>query len=102
MARVGAALADYAVFTSDNPRSEDPDAIIREMEAGVRGCRNFECEPDRRRAIARALALAGPGDVVVIAGKGHEPYQILRDRTIAFDDREVARELLRAARRVGA
>jgi UDP-N-acetylmuramoyl-L-alanyl-D-glutamate--2,6-diaminopimelate ligase len=102
MARVGTALAHYAVFTSDNPRSEDPDAIIREMEAGVPGCRNFECEPDRRRAIARALALAGPGDVVVIAGKGHEPYQILRDRAIAFDDREVARELLRAARRVGA
>ncbi|HLJ62407.1 MAG TPA: UDP-N-acetylmuramoyl-L-alanyl-D-glutamate--2,6-diaminopimelate ligase [bacterium] len=97
MGRIGTALADYAVFTSDNPRSEDPGAIIREIEAGAAG-RNFESEPDRRLAIGRALALARAGDVVVIAGKGHEPYQILRDRTIAFDDREVARDLLRAGR----
>jgi len=99
MARIGTTLADYAVFTSDNPRSEDPVAILRDMEAGVPGSRNFESEPDRRRAIGRALALARPGDVVVIAGKGHEPYQILRDRTVAFDDREVAREWLRNGRR---
>jgi UDP-N-acetylmuramoyl-L-alanyl-D-glutamate--2,6-diaminopimelate ligase len=97
MGRIGTALADYAVFTSDNPRSEDPEAIIREIEAGAAG-RNFEIQPDRRLAITRALALARAGDVVVIAGKGHEPYQILRDRTIAFDDREVAREFLRAGR----
>ena len=99
MGRIGTDLADHAVFTSDNPRSEEPEAILREIEAGVPGRSNFETEPDRRRAIVRALALARPGDVVVIAGKGHEPYQILRDRTIAFDDREVAREALRAQRR---
>jgi len=99
MGRIGTDLADHAVFTSDNPRSEEPEGILREIEAGVPGRSNFETEPDRRRAIVRALALARPGDVVVIAGKGHEPYQILRDRTIAFDDREVAREALRAQRR---
>jgi UDP-N-acetylmuramoyl-L-alanyl-D-glutamate--2,6-diaminopimelate ligase len=96
MGRIGTELADHAVFTSDNPRSEPPEAILREIEIGASGRQNFETEPDRRRAIRRAVALARAGDVVVIAGKGHEPYQILGDRTIAFDDRDVAREALRA------
>lgn len=94
MGRIATDLADYAVFTSDNPRSEDPGAIIREIEAGVPGRRNFESEPDRRRAIERAISLARPGDVLVIAGKGHETYQILEDRVVEFDDRAVAREIL--------
>jgi len=98
MGGIGTRLADHAIFTSDNPRSEDPGAIIREIEAGVDGAQNFESIPDRRRAIERGIALARPGDIVVIAGKGHETYQILGDRTITFDDREVAREVLRAAR----
>jgi UDP-N-acetylmuramyl-tripeptide synthetase len=95
MGRIATTLADYTVITSDNPRSEDPLAIIREIEAGAVGAGTFETEPDRRRAIERGIALARPGDVVVIAGKGHETYQILRDRTIEFDDRQVAREILR-------
>ena len=99
MGRIGTDLADHAVFTSDNPRSEPPEAILREIEAGASGRSNFETEPDRRRAIVRALALARPGDVVVIAGKGHEPYQIIGDRTIAFDDRDEARAALRARHR---
>jgi len=94
MGRIATTLADFTVITSDNPRSEDPLAIIREIEAGAVGTR-FETEPDRRRAIERGIALARPGDVVVIAGKGHETYQILRDRTVEFDDRQVAREILR-------
>ncbi len=94
MGRIATTLADYTVITSDNPRSEDPLAIIREIEAGAIGT-GFETEPDRRRAIERGIALARPGDVVVIAGKGHETYQILQDRTVAFDDRQVAREILR-------
>ncbi len=98
MGRLATELADYAIFTSDNPRGEDPEAIIREIEAGVRGRRNFESEPDRRRAIERAIALAHPGDVVVIAGKGHETYQVVGDRVIDFDDRAVAREILRRRR----
>ncbi len=95
MGRIATTLADYTVITSDNPRSEDPVAIIREIEAGAVGAGTFETEPDRRRAIERGIALARPGDVVVIAGKGHETYQILGERTVEFDDRQVAREILR-------
>ncbi len=95
MGRIATTCADYTIFTSDNPRSEDPVAIIREIEAGAVGAGTFETEPDRRRAIARGIALARPGDVVVIAGKGHETYQILGDRIVEFDDRQVAREILR-------
>jgi UDP-N-acetylmuramoyl-L-alanyl-D-glutamate--2,6-diaminopimelate ligase len=98
MGRMAAELADVAVITSDNPRSEPPASIIREIVAGVeaaprRHARVLE-EPDRRAAIARAIGMAQPGDLVLIAGKGHEDYQIFADRTIHFDDREVAREVL--------
>jgi UDP-N-acetylmuramoyl-L-alanyl-D-glutamate--2,6-diaminopimelate ligase len=95
MGRVAAGLADVAVLTSDNPRNEDPLAIIGEVAAGA-GAR-LEVEPDRRAAIHRVLALAAPGDVVVIAGKGHEQGQELAGgRKLPFDDRDVAREALRA------
>jgi UDP-N-acetylmuramoyl-L-alanyl-D-glutamate--2,6-diaminopimelate ligase len=96
MGKIGTTLADYAVFTSDNPRSEDPLAILREIEAGAAGARNYCTEADRRKAIEQAIGLARPGDVVVIAGKGHETYQIVGDHVIDFDDRAVAREVLRA------
>ena len=95
MGRIGTTLADYAFFTSDNPRSEDPELILREIEAGVPGARNYTSEADRRVAIEQAIAMAKPGDVVVIAGKGHETYQIVGDQVIDFDDRAVAREVLR-------
>jgi UDP-N-acetylmuramoyl-L-alanyl-D-glutamate--2,6-diaminopimelate ligase len=95
MGRVGAKLSDTAVVTSDNPRSEEPDVIIAEILAGA-GKDGVEVEPDRRSASALALAAAGPGDIVVIAGKGHEQGQEFGDgRKIPFDDREVAREELR-------
>jgi UDP-N-acetylmuramoyl-L-alanyl-D-glutamate--2,6-diaminopimelate ligase len=94
MGRLAAELADVAIVTSDNPRSEDPDAIIAAIAAGAEG--GLEVEPDRAAAIARALELARPGDVVVIAGKGAEQGQELADRTIPFDDREAARDALRA------
>jgi UDP-N-acetylmuramoyl-L-alanyl-D-glutamate--2,6-diaminopimelate ligase len=93
MGRIAAELADVAIVTSDNPRSEDPDAIIAEVLEGAGA--GLEPEPDRATAIERALALAQEGDVVVIAGKGHEQGQELADRTIPFDDREVARDVLR-------
>ncbi|HVM00183.1 MAG TPA: UDP-N-acetylmuramoyl-L-alanyl-D-glutamate--2,6-diaminopimelate ligase [Egibacteraceae bacterium] len=88
--------ADLAVLTSDNPRSEDPLAIIDAMVAGAtRGAGGaYAVEPSRRAAIALALAEARPGDIVVIAGKGHETYQELADATVDFDDRAVARALL--------
>jgi UDP-N-acetylmuramoyl-L-alanyl-D-glutamate--2,6-diaminopimelate ligase len=92
-----ALAADYAVVTSDNPRSEDPEAIIADILPGMaQGAGRYEVEPDRRRAIARALAAAAPGDLVLIAGKGHEDYQLVKDRVLAFDDRLVAAEELRA------
>ncbi len=96
MGQIGTHLADYAIFTSDNPRGEDPEAIIRDIEQGVAGATNFESQPDRRIAIERAISIARAGDIVVIAGKGHETYQVLGDRVEAFDDRIVAREVLRA------
>jgi UDP-N-acetylmuramoyl-L-alanyl-D-glutamate--2,6-diaminopimelate ligase len=92
MGRIGTELADLAIVTSDNPRGEEPEAIIAEILAGAG---EAEVEPDRREAIARAIGEAAEGDVVVIAGKGHEQGQQFADRTIPFDDREVAREALR-------
>jgi UDP-N-acetylmuramoyl-L-alanyl-D-glutamate--2,6-diaminopimelate ligase len=88
---------DYTVFTSDNPRSEDPQAILNDIEIHVRaaGYQNYRIVPDRGEAIQTALSMARPGDVVLIAGKGHEDYQILKDATISFDDRESARTALK-------
>jgi UDP-N-acetylmuramyl tripeptide synthase len=97
MGAAAARNADVAIITSDNPRSEDPVGIILQVEDGIRDSHTrYEVEVDRRRAIARAIGLAEPGDAVLIAGKGHEDYQIFADRTIHFDDREVAREELEA------
>lgn len=93
MGRIATELADLTIITSDNPRSEDPRAIIDAIVAGTVGA-SYTIEPDRRAAIALALQEARPGDLVLIAGKGHEPYQIFADRTIEFDDRKVARELV--------
>jgi UDP-N-acetylmuramoyl-L-alanyl-D-glutamate--2,6-diaminopimelate ligase len=93
MGAVAERLADVAVVTSDNPRGEDPDAIIAEVVAGSRG--RVEIERDRGRAIAGAVAAARDGDVLVIAGKGHEQGQELRGEKLPFDDREVARDALR-------
>ncbi len=90
-----AGRADVAVVTSDNPRSEDPVGIILQIEDGLRQSGgSYVVEVDRRKAITRAIAMAGASDCVLIAGKGHEDYQIFADRTVHFDDREVAREVL--------
>jgi UDP-N-acetylmuramyl-tripeptide synthetase len=96
MGAVAARLSDVVVVTSDNPRSEPPEAILEEIQRGMNGGRRAERHAivDRREAIVRALEMAEPGDAVVIAGKGHETYQVLRDRTIPFDDRQIAREVL--------
>lgn len=117
-------LSDYTIITSDNPRSEEPFEIISEIEAGLLdGLKNasidhystiipslkikpqvtilkegglaYEIEPDRAKAIERALGLAQKGDLVILAGKGHEDYQIFKDKTIHFDDREIARQILK-------
>ncbi len=101
MGRLAMDYGDIVIATSDNPRSEDPAAILAEIEAGLKekqtAAKGYEIIADRRQAIARALGLARPDDLVVIAGKGHETYQILKDRTIDFDDRAVAREIIKEA-----
>jgi UDP-N-acetylmuramoyl-L-alanyl-D-glutamate--2,6-diaminopimelate ligase len=96
MGRAAAELSDLTVITSDNPRSEDPEAIVAEVASGADAARELEIVVDRREAIALALGRAGAGDTVVIAGKGHEQGQeFAGGRKIPFDDREVAREELR-------
>jgi len=96
MGEAAAAGSDFVVLTSDNPRSEDPLAIMNDALVGL--CRHdtpYLAEPDRKAAIHKAVEMARPGDIVLIAGKGHEDYQILGDRTVHFDDRETARDALR-------
>ncbi len=85
MGRAAEEFSDLCIVTSDNPRGEDPEAICRQITASLRG-RNHETILDRRAAIRRAVALAGPGDIVLIAGKGHEDYQEFSDRKVPFDD----------------
>jgi UDP-N-acetylmuramoyl-L-alanyl-D-glutamate--2,6-diaminopimelate ligase len=101
MGRIAAALSDCAIITSDNPRSEDPGAIIADIVAGIAADRPHVVEVDRARAIDRAIEMAAPGDIVLIAGKGHEPYQLIAGVKHDFDDRVVARAALaaRASRR---
>ena len=94
MGRIASELADIVVVTSDNPRSEEPLAIIEDILQGA-GL-GVEVDPDRRSAIGRALSLASRGDVVVVAGKGHEQGQEIGDLKLPFDDREVVREVLRS------
>lgn len=96
MGAVAGRLSDLVIVTSDNPRSEDPEAIMAEIEVGLKPTGTpYLMIVDRREAIERAVAEARPGDIVILAGKGHETEQVFADRTIPFDDREVARAALR-------
>jgi len=107
MGKIAARLADFTVITSDNPRSEDPRRITAAIEAGFRQVGapgSYAVEEDRREAIALAFRQARPGDIVVLAGKGHEDYQIIGDKRLPFDDRKVATAILKemlAGRGVG-
>ena len=103
MGEVAASLADHIIITSDNPRSEDPFAIISDIERGMKksGYNQYEVEADRRKAIEQALAIATPGDYVLVAGKGHENYQIIGDRIIPFNDIGIIQELLERRTRMG-
>jgi UDP-N-acetylmuramoyl-L-alanyl-D-glutamate--2,6-diaminopimelate ligase len=98
MGEVAASLADLTFITSDNPRSEDPLAIIAEIEKGftARGAKSYKIVPDRKEAITQALTAARKGDVVLVAGKGHEDYQVFKDVTIPFSDAEVVRTVLQS------
>ena len=96
MGRAAAELADWVILTSDNPRSEDPQTILRDIEKGVleTGRKSYAVIPDRREALAKALTMARKGDLVLIAGKGHETYQEIKGETHHFSDVETAREIL--------
>jgi UDP-N-acetylmuramoyl-L-alanyl-D-glutamate--2,6-diaminopimelate ligase len=98
MGRVAEQLADFVVLTSDNPRKEDPREIIRQIEAGFTDKSKYQVVVDRRDAIAAALAKAKAGDIVLIAGKGHETYQEFADTIVPFDDKVVVKEMIEAGK----
>ena len=96
MGEAAGSLSDFVVLTSDNPRGEDPLRIINDVLVGLQRVNaKYRIEPERQQALAAAIEQARPGDIVLLAGKGHETYQVLAERTIEFDDREKAREILR-------
>jgi len=94
MGKVASLLSDKIFVTSDNPRSEDPERIIDEIIKGIEKKENYVVETDRFLAIGKVLKEAKKGDIVLIAGKGHETYQIFKDNTMPFDDREAVRKIL--------
>lgn len=101
MGRIAAQLSDVVIATSDNPRTEDSEFILSQVEEGVLeaiGDKKHKKITDRKSAIEEAISMASEGDIVIIAGKGHENYQILKDKTIHFDDKEIARDVLRRLR----
>jgi len=96
MGEAAGSLSDLIVLSSDNPRSEDPLRIINDVAVGLQKVNaKYRVEPDRTQAIEIAIDEAAPGDIVLLAGKGHENYQVLKERTIEFDEREIARRALR-------
>jgi len=96
MGEISGRIADYTIITSDNPRTEKPDDIIKQIEEGIRTTNGkYICISDRRQAIRHAIETAQKGDTIVLAGKGHETYQTFKDKTIHFDEREIVREILR-------
>jgi len=95
MGKIAAELSDYVVVTSDNPRTENPSDIIKDILEGMKGYeKKFTVVENRREAIKYALSIGKEGDVIILAGKGHETYQILKDRTIDFDERQIVKEIL--------
>jgi UDP-N-acetylmuramoyl-L-alanyl-D-glutamate--2,6-diaminopimelate ligase len=96
MGEAAGRLSDLTILSNDNPKTEDPLKIISDIIVGLQKANGkYLIEPDREKAIALAMDQGRPGDIVLLAGKGHENYQILADRTLEFDDREVARRILR-------
>lgn len=93
MGEIASRYSDHVIVTSDNPRSEEPEAIIQEIVVGIPK-QNYEVVVDRREAIRRAIQMAQPGDLIMIAGKGHENYQLVKDQVLHFDDVEVARDCI--------
>ena len=95
MAAIAAGLSDFVFITSDNPRTEDPNMIIQQIQAGIpANYKDFDVDSDRERAIQKAINMAAPGDVILIAGKGHEDYQIIGTTKHHFSDLEIAGKYL--------
>lgn len=96
MGDIASQNSDLVIVTSDNPRSEDPEAIVKDILAGVKSENKskVKVEVDRRKAIEIAINAARKGDIVLVAGKGHETYQIFKDKTVYFNDREVVKEIM--------
>jgi UDP-N-acetylmuramyl tripeptide synthase len=98
MGAIAARLSDLVIITSDNPRTEEPMDIIEQITAGIGGYKEYAVEPDRRKAIYLSINLSRPGDTILIAGKGHETYQIIGSQRLLFDDSEAAEAALKAFR----
>ncbi|MBR5281136.1 MAG: UDP-N-acetylmuramoyl-L-alanyl-D-glutamate--2,6-diaminopimelate ligase [Clostridia bacterium] len=99
MGETAGKFADFTIITSDNPRSEDPESIVRDLEAGIKPTGSpYICIVDRKEAIEYAIRNAQPGDVIILAGKGHETYQIFKDRTVEFDERVIVADILKKIR----
>jgi UDP-N-acetylmuramoyl-L-alanyl-D-glutamate--2,6-diaminopimelate ligase len=96
MGSVASKLSDHTIVTSDNPRTENPMRIIEDIMKGIPGGSSVRCEADRRAAIQAALHDARPGDVILIAGKGHEDYQVIGQEKVHFSDREIVEEFINA------
>lgn len=95
MGAIAAREADFSIVTSDNPRTEDPNAIIEDILAGMEGCTDYVVVPDRVEAIHYAMDNAQEGDIIVLAGKGHEDYQVIGHEKIHMDEREIVKEHLK-------
>ena len=95
MAKVSGELADFTIITSDNPRTEDPETIAREVESGIKGITDqYIVIVDRVEAIEYAVKMAKPNDIVVLAGKGHENYQVIGHEKVPFDEKSIVKEIL--------
>ena len=100
MGEISGRIADYTIITSDNPRTEEPESIVKQIEKGIKKTNGkYECIVDRREAIKKAIEMAGKRDLIVLAGKGHEPYQEINHTKYPFDEREIVREIIEEMRK---
>ena len=100
MGEISGRIADYTIITSDNPRTEEPEKIVKQIENGIKKTNGkYECIVDRREAIKKAIQMAGKRDLIVLAGKGHEPYQEINHTKYPFDEREIVREIIEEMRK---
>lgn len=95
MGEISGRIADYTIITSDNPRTEDPAKIVKQIEEGIKKTKGkYECIVNRKEAIKIAIEMANKRDLIVLAGKGHEPYQEINGKTYPFDERVIVREII--------